>query len=247
MKFSSFLALFTFTSLAAHAAVTPEQAFGAIKSLKGDWHGPAAMKGMPPSHSVFRVTAGGSAVEETIFPGSPMEMLSVYHMDKGNLLMTHYCAIGNQPRMKLNAKKSTPQELVFDFDGGTNLNPRRTFSRLAASNDAICGSSCANARTSRAPEKFSCACAEISENIAWMRSKRSWILRPIVCTSTLASGSGTSATSVRNGLMRNRKMTAPIENSTVLALYMIAGPSNMRTAFRSFVMRAMMSPVRCSA
>jgi hypothetical protein len=125
MKFSSLFALFTFTSLAAHAAVTPEQAFGAIKSLKGDWHGPAAMKGMPPSHSVFRVTAGGSAVEETIFPGSQMEMLSVYHMDKGNLLMTHYCAIGNQPRMKLNAKKSTPQELVFEFDGGTNFNPRR--------------------------------------------------------------------------------------------------------------------------
>ena len=83
------------------------------------------MTGMPPAHSVFRVTAGGSAVEETIFPGSKMEMLSVYHMDKGNLLMTHYCAIGNQPRMKLNAKKSTAQELVFDFDGGTNLNPRR--------------------------------------------------------------------------------------------------------------------------
>ena len=83
------------------------------------------MKGMPRAHSVFRVTAGGSVVEETIFPGSPMEMLSVYHMDKGNLLMTHYCALGNQPRMKLNAKKSMPQELVFEFDGGTNFNPRR--------------------------------------------------------------------------------------------------------------------------
>ena len=47
--------------------------------------------------------------------------------------------------------------------------------------------------------------------------------------------------------MRSRKTTAPIGNSTVLALYMIAGPSSMRTAFRSFVMRAMMSPVRCSA
>ena len=54
-----------------------------------------------------------------------MEMLSVYHMDKGNLVMSHYCALGNQPRMKLNPKKSTPQELVFDFAGGTNFNPRR--------------------------------------------------------------------------------------------------------------------------
>jgi hypothetical protein len=125
MNTRSLLALFALTTIAAHGAVTPEQAFASIKSLKGDWRGPAAMKGMPPSHSVFRITAGGSAVQETIFPGTSMEMLSVYHMDKGNLLMTHYCALGNQPRMKLNPKKSTAQELVFDFDGGTNFNPRR--------------------------------------------------------------------------------------------------------------------------
>jgi hypothetical protein len=82
-------------------------------------------KDMPPAHSIFRVTAGGSAVLETNSPGSKMEMLSVYHMDKGRLLMTHYCALGNQPRMKLNTRKSTATKLVFDFDGGTNLNPRR--------------------------------------------------------------------------------------------------------------------------
>ncbi len=44
--------------------------------------------------------------------------------------------------------------------------------------------------------------------------------------------------------MRRRKNSAPIENNTVFALYMIAGPSSIRTAFKSFVMRAMMSPVR---
>ena len=125
MKLLPLLTLVAVTGITAQAAITPEQAFNAIKSLQGDWRGPAAMKGMPPSRSVFRVTAGGSAVEETIFPGSPMEMISVYHMDKGDLLMTHYCALGNQPRMKLNAKKSSPRELVFDFDGGTNFNPRR--------------------------------------------------------------------------------------------------------------------------
>ena len=34
------------------------------------------------------------------FPGQPMEMLSIYHQDKGDLLMTHYCILGNQPKMK---------------------------------------------------------------------------------------------------------------------------------------------------
>lgn len=125
MKIILTLALVAATAFAAEASVAPAEAFAAIKKLQGDWRGPAAAKGMPPAHTVFRVIAAGSAVQETILPGTKMEMVSVYHMDKSNLLMTHYCAAGNQPRMKLNTRQSTAQELVFDFDGGTNLNPRR--------------------------------------------------------------------------------------------------------------------------
>ena len=125
MKTLLILAIATATAFTAHAATTAGDAFASLKKLQGEWRGPAMQKGMPPSHSIYRVTAGGSAVQETIFPGTKMEMLSVYHMDKGRLLMTHYCALGNQPRMKLNTRKSTAGELVFDFDGGTNLNARR--------------------------------------------------------------------------------------------------------------------------
>jgi len=125
MKILLALALATTSAITAHAETTAADAFASIKKLQGEWRGPAMMKGMPPSHSIYRVTAGGSAVEETIFPGTKMEMVSVYHMDKGSLLMTHYCALGNQPRMKLNTRQSTASDLVFDFDGGTNLNPRR--------------------------------------------------------------------------------------------------------------------------
>lgn len=116
--------LFAFTLCAAvttRAELAPADAFASIKKLRGEWRGPAIQKGMPPSHSIYKVTAGGSAVQESIFPGTKMEMLSVYHMDRGNLVMTHYCALGNQPRMKFNPKKSSPNELVFDFDGGTNV------------------------------------------------------------------------------------------------------------------------------
>jgi hypothetical protein len=109
----------------SQAATTAADAFASLKKLRGEWRGPAMAKGMPPSHSIYRVTAGGSAVEETIFPGTKMEMLSVYHMDRGNLLMTHYCALGNQPHVKLNTRKSTARELVFDYAGGTNLNVHR--------------------------------------------------------------------------------------------------------------------------
>jgi hypothetical protein len=124
MKTALILSLALFAAAVANADVAPADAFASIKKLQGEWRGPAMQKGMPPSHSVYKVTAAGSAVQESIFPGTKMEMLSVYHMDHGNLLMTHYCALGNQPRMKLNARKSTASELVFDFDGGTNMSRR---------------------------------------------------------------------------------------------------------------------------
>ena len=55
---------------------------------------------------------------------------------------------------------------------------------------------------------------------------------------------GRQATRVSQGLRWSRKNSAKTVKKTVLALYMRAGPSSMRTAFRSLVMRAMTSPVR---
>ena len=46
-------------------------------------------------------------------------MMTVYHLDGDTLLATHYCAMGNQPVMKL--EKATARELSFGFAGGTNL------------------------------------------------------------------------------------------------------------------------------
>ena len=96
-----------------------------LKKLAGEW---VALddKGRPTHQvvSVFQVTAGGSAVHETIFPGAPHEMVSVYHADGKDLVLTHYCAIGNQPRMRLDPT-GTPNELKFVFAGGTNLDPAK--------------------------------------------------------------------------------------------------------------------------
>jgi hypothetical protein len=71
--------------------------------------------------SVIKVTAGGSVVHETLFPGQPHEMISVYTVDGPDLIMTHYCVLGNQPRMKADPK-SPPNQIVFQFAGGSNLN-----------------------------------------------------------------------------------------------------------------------------
>jgi len=97
--------------------------FEKMKKLVGEWV-VADDKGKPTDKVItkFRMTAAGSAIEETIFPGEGHEMVSVYHLDKGDLVMTHYCALGNQPKMKLDPK-SGEKELKFVFVGGTNLDP----------------------------------------------------------------------------------------------------------------------------
>ena len=65
----------------------------------------------------YRVIAGGSAVEEEMMPGSPEGMTSIYSLDNGNLVMTHYCSIGNQPHLRA-TKASTPSKMEFECVGG---------------------------------------------------------------------------------------------------------------------------------
>ena len=48
----------------------------------------------------YRLTAGGSALVETLFPGASRgQMVSMYYDRKGKLAMTHYCMLRNQPGM----------------------------------------------------------------------------------------------------------------------------------------------------
>ncbi len=100
-------------------------AFEKLKALAGTWV-EAGPDGKPTDKvvSVVRLTAGGSVVHETLFPGDPMEMVSVYHLDNGDLRMTHYCSLGNQPQMKADPAASTNQ-IRWQFVGGTNLDPSK--------------------------------------------------------------------------------------------------------------------------
>jgi len=105
--------------------ISSAEAFKRIKAMAGEWKGTAGPDGKGDGAVVsYRVASAGSIVVETFFPNTKHEMMSVYHLDGNNLLMTHYCAAGNQPRMKL-SRKSTADHLVFDFDGGTNFKPKK--------------------------------------------------------------------------------------------------------------------------
>ena len=46
----------------------------------------------------------------------------MYYRDGNDLVMTHYCALGNQPRMKAE-KGANAGPIRFVFDGGGNMKP----------------------------------------------------------------------------------------------------------------------------
>ena len=110
------------TDGAAPSAPTPLDRF---KGLAGDWvaaeDGEMFHKGDLVAR--YAVTAAGSAVVETVFPGSPHEMVTVYHADGPDLVLTHYCMEGNAPRMR--ARNPSGSRYEFAFDGGIGINPRK--------------------------------------------------------------------------------------------------------------------------
>ncbi|HKI01406.1 MAG TPA: hypothetical protein VKK31_05455 [Thermoanaerobaculia bacterium] len=110
------------------AKIDAKTAFDKLKGLAGDWNGSAkgGVDGQElPSAVVYRTGSNGSVVTETSFPGTDHEMMTVYFLQGNDLVATHYCAAGNQPHFKLDLAKSSPTELVFAFDGGTNLDPAK--------------------------------------------------------------------------------------------------------------------------
>jgi hypothetical protein len=98
--------------------------FGQLEKLVGTWE-TADEHGRTIVASEFALTSGGSVVREIMLPGSPHEMTNVFHLDGPELLVTHYCAGGNQPRMR--ARNVAPGRLDFGFDGVTNLTEEGTY------------------------------------------------------------------------------------------------------------------------
>ena len=73
--------------------------FVMLKKLAGDWSGTARHGDHPASETTisYRLTSNGSALMETMFCESDHEMITMYHCHGDDVILTHYCAIGNQP------------------------------------------------------------------------------------------------------------------------------------------------------
>jgi hypothetical protein len=111
---------------AAKSASAPT--FDGLKKLVGEWCNAdkEGKDGKPtgPVLTVFKLTANDSVLHETLFPGTGHEMVSVYHMDGPDVICTHYCALGNQPRLKLQPSQDG-KTLVFksvSLSNGKSMN-----------------------------------------------------------------------------------------------------------------------------
>jgi hypothetical protein len=102
----------------------PSPEFERMKSLIGTWTGKADIGQGPIEMTVqYRLIAGGTVLEEKVFPGTPNEMVTMYFDKGGKLALTHYCIMGNQPGMVL--KSADSKTLHFDFDKSCGINPTK--------------------------------------------------------------------------------------------------------------------------
>ncbi len=123
------LAVATLLSAAPGIAETPTTSAAAalakIRGLAGEWSGTYEWSGAQTGGGTLTVqyslTARGSAVTETLIQESEPTMMSVYHLDGGDLRMTHYCGARNQPRLKASRIDPDRGEIDFAFVDVTNL------------------------------------------------------------------------------------------------------------------------------
>ncbi len=109
----------TLAAAAAFAQSGAQKSFTQLKSLTGAWEGKT-----PDGKTLlvsYRETAGGSALMSEIH--GDHGMISMFHLDgPDKLLMTHYCAAGNEPRMQASASPDG-KTITFTFFDGTNIAP----------------------------------------------------------------------------------------------------------------------------
>ncbi len=111
---------FVVAALVASGASPSETSFEKMKTLVGTWSAPLSTPGKEVRVS-FRLVSNDSTLVETSTSPSGRETMTVFHVDGGRVLATHYCAQGNQPRLALTKRGDKPASWAFDYVDATNL------------------------------------------------------------------------------------------------------------------------------
>jgi hypothetical protein len=122
---AAFVCLITLTVVGVAEDSVARKAFSKLSDLTGDWDGSYQWTGARTDKGSmgarYYLTGNGtSLVEDLVQEGKPT-MTSVYHLDGDDLRVTHFCAAGNQPRLRAKQIDSDKGLFVFDFVDATNL------------------------------------------------------------------------------------------------------------------------------
>lgn len=107
------------TEPAHHAAPATPAGFDQLKALTGTWQAKSP-DGKTTMKASYEVYGGGTAVVETLSGMGEPAMVTVYYPDGSQVMLTHYCTMGNQPRMRTSDAGSGKQ-LSFGFVDATNM------------------------------------------------------------------------------------------------------------------------------
>jgi hypothetical protein len=114
-------------STIAFAQSDAQKSFDKLKTLAGNWTGPATLNppqsemadGTPMQLSLHVTSRGNALVHEMREAGKPDDPnhydhpLTMLYLDSDRLLLTHYCDAGNRPRM---VARTSPDGKTVEFD-----------------------------------------------------------------------------------------------------------------------------------
>jgi hypothetical protein len=96
--------------------------FSQMKRLVGTWVGTGV--GTGKATTTFELTANGTVLLERYsnpsLPGGG-HMVTAYHLDGAELILTHYCIASNQPVLRAERYDPAAAEIQFEFLRATNL------------------------------------------------------------------------------------------------------------------------------
>src|SRR6058998_1469194 len=114
MRSIRLLLLLMMLSTAAFAQSDAQKTFEKIKALSGTWEGKATMDMPVPEaaehsvmHVMLRTTSRGNAVMHEMTSAGPEDPVTMFYLDEGRFLLTHYCDAGNSLRQHMHHAKFT--------------------------------------------------------------------------------------------------------------------------------------------
>jgi hypothetical protein len=103
----------------AGSQAKPAGGFDRLTTLVGEWN--VTPEGGKTFTSTIRYVSNSTALEETFDGEKHIQMVTLYTADGDRVALTHFCSVGNQPRMETPVVTHDSSEFAFAFTGATNL------------------------------------------------------------------------------------------------------------------------------